>query len=72
MAHMDAEGFAKGDAEVFVLMKAFDEGSSQTVHSRTSYKYQEIAFGARYADIFVQAGGTSTIDMKVLSTVIKL
>lgn len=71
MAHMDAEGFVRAEVEVFVLMKAFDEASSQTVHSRTSYQAQEIVVGARYADIFVQAGGTSTIDMKVLSTVIR-
>jgi inward rectifier potassium channel len=72
MASLDARALAEGDAEIFVLMTAFDEASSQTVHTRTSYKATEIVFGARYQDIFVGSGDKPTIDMSVLGTVIPL
>lgn len=69
MFGLNADALAKAHAEVFILMKAFDEASSQTVHSRTSYKPQEIVFGARYRDMFVGSGGEPTIDMSALSAV---
>jgi hypothetical protein len=72
MASLDARALAEGYAEIFVLMTAFDEASSQTVHTRTSYKAAEIVFGARYQDIFVGAGDRPTIDMSVLGAVIPL
>ena len=56
-------------AELFILMTAFDEASSQAVHTRTSYKAREIVFGARYQDIFVASSGKPTIDLSVLSAV---
>ncbi len=36
------------DAEVIVLIKAFDDTFSQTVYSRSSYKYSEIIWGAKF------------------------
>lgn len=66
---LNAETLANADAEIFILMKAFDEASSQTVHSRTSYKPHEIEFGARYKDMFVGPGGKPTVDMSALSEV---
>jgi inward rectifier potassium channel len=66
---MDAEKLARSDGEVFILMTAFDEASSQIVHRRTSYKAHEIAFGARYRDIFVGSAGKPTIDISALSDV---
>jgi len=66
MAGMDETAMAKGDVEIFIVMSAFDEASSQTVYTRTSYKASEIAFGARYRDIFVGSGDKPTIDMSVL------
>jgi len=72
MASLDARALAEGDAEIFVLLTAFDEASSQTVHTRTSYKAAEIVFGARYQDIFVGSGDKPTIDMSVLGAVVPL
>jgi inward rectifier potassium channel len=69
MAGLDARALIEGNAEIFILMTAFDEASSQTVHKRTSYKGEEIVFGARYKDIFVNAGGKPTIDISVLGAV---
>ncbi len=66
---LDAEELSRADAEVFILMTAFDEATSQTVRTRMSYKAEEIAFGVRYADIFVESRGTPTIDMALLSAI---
>ena len=42
----------KCDAEIMVFLKAFDDTFSQTVHSRTSYKYFEIVWGGTFKPIF--------------------
>ncbi|HUI78241.1 MAG TPA: ion channel [Bryobacteraceae bacterium] len=39
-------------AEILILMKGFDDTFSQTVHSRYSYLYHEILWGARFAPAF--------------------
>jgi inward rectifier potassium channel len=40
------------DAEFLILLTATDETFSQTVHSRSSYKHDEIVWGASFADMF--------------------
>lgn len=47
----------ESEAEMFVLVTATDETYSQTVHSRSSYRYDEIIWDAKFKDIFVK--GTS-------------
>jgi inward rectifier potassium channel len=39
-------------AEFMVLLTGIDETFSQTVHARTSYRYDVIRWGARFSDIF--------------------
>ncbi|MEO8500279.1 MAG: ion channel [Vicinamibacteria bacterium] len=69
MSGLSEQALIDGEAEIFILMTAFDEASSQTVHTRTSYKASEIVFGARYLDIFVGSGERATIDMSLLGAV---
>ena len=45
------------DAEFFVVMEAIDETFSQAVHARTSYKPQEVVWGARFRDLFIRSEG---------------
>jgi inward rectifier potassium channel len=40
------------ECEFLVLLSAVDDSFAQTVHSRTSYRYDEIVWGAKFADIF--------------------
>jgi inward rectifier potassium channel len=40
--------------EFLVLLTALDETFMQTVHARSSYRYDEIVWGARFSDIFAQ------------------
>ncbi len=67
MWNLTAQVLKEGEAEIFILMTAFDEASSQTVHTRTSYRADEIVFGARYQDIFVGSDEKPAIDLSVLS-----
>ena len=39
-------------AELLILIKGFDDTFSQTVHSRYSYRFDEIVWGARFAPAF--------------------
>jgi inward rectifier potassium channel len=42
----------KVQAEVLILIKGYDDTFSQTVHARYSYRYEEIAWGARFSPAF--------------------
>jgi inward rectifier potassium channel len=49
----EADLAARG-VEFLVLLTALDETFMQTVHARSSYRYDEIVWGARFSDIFAQ------------------
>lgn len=59
------------DAEVLILLTGIDETFSQTVHTRSSYKADEITWKARYADIYnpPSPSGRLTIDVRKLHSV---
>lgn len=59
------------DAEFLILMSGIDETFAQVVHARSSYKPEEIVFGARFANIYnpVDEDGTISIDVSRLSEV---
>jgi len=44
----------ESDAEFLVLLTGMDETFSQMVHARSSYKAEEVLWGARYKNIFEQ------------------
>ena len=47
------EDLERLQAEIIVLIKAFDETFSQVVHSRYSYRHEEIVWGARFLPAFL-------------------
>jgi len=49
---MDETALRKCDTEVLVLLNGFDETFSQTVHTRSSYKGDEIVWGAKFRSMF--------------------
>jgi len=56
------------DAEFLILLKAFDDTFSQLVHTRFSYKFNEVRWGARFKNIFVDdKPGITAIDLEKLS-----
>lgn len=49
-----ARDLVNNEAEFLVLLSAVDETFSQTVHSRTSYRGDEIVWNARFRPMFVE------------------
>jgi inward rectifier potassium channel len=47
-----ADDLERLQAEILILIKGFDDTFSQTVHSRYSYRYDEIVWGARFSPAF--------------------
>lgn len=47
-----AEDLARLQAEVMIMIKGFDETFGQTVHTRHSYRFEEIVWDARFAPAF--------------------
>ena len=56
------------DAEFLIMLSGFDDTFSQTVNTRFSYKYDEVAYGAKFITVFStnEAGQTSQ-DLNKLS-----
>lgn len=62
------------EAEFLVLMSGTDETFSQVVHSRSSYKPDEIVWNARFAPMFVESGGAGVegMDMSRIDAVARV
>ncbi|HQU82566.1 MAG TPA: hypothetical protein PKY59_05565 [Pyrinomonadaceae bacterium] len=71
---MTEEDFKKTDAEVLVLLTATDETFAAVVHTRSSYKHEEIKVGHKFVSIYnqVESGETISINIKKLSHVEKV
>jgi inward rectifier potassium channel len=62
------DDLAAVDAEVLILLNGFDETFSQTVHTRSSYKADEIVWGAKFRNMFnpLDDDGVISIDIRKL------
>src|ERR1700688_1631547 len=59
-----AEDLERLQAEFIVFVKGFDETFSQIVHSRYSYRYDEIVWGAKFIPAFkVEAAGDLLLEV---------
>lgn len=66
---MTKEQMIDGETEVLILLKAFDDTFSQTVHSRASYLDDHILFHNRFSPVLsVDEEGTTILDLSKLST----
>ena len=65
------EDLERWDAEFLILLNGFDETFSQTVHSRSSYKFDEVKWGARFRSMFVPPDeqGILAVDVRRLHDV---
>lgn len=62
-----AESLRAADAEILVLLTGVDEGSSQTVYSRSAYGFEDIVCDARFVDMFLEPlDGRPRIDVNRL------
>ncbi len=67
---MSREQFFDSEPELLVLLSGIDEIFSQTVHARTSYRDDEIVWGAKFADMYLPTSdGTVAIDMNLLHAI---
>jgi len=53
------------DAEFLILLTGIDEAYSQTVHSRSSYKAEEVVWNARFASVFRRNNGQGILGMDI-------
>ncbi len=62
---LTGEDLRRVDAEFLVLLSGIEETFAQRVHARSSYKWDEIAWGARFSDILHHPTGREpiTLDM---------
>jgi inward rectifier potassium channel len=56
------------DAEFLIILNGFDETFSQTVHTRSSYKVDEVVWGAKFRGIFnpPREDGVLSVDIRKL------
>ncbi len=68
LAGVSAEDLRESEAEFMILLSGTDDTFSQTVHSRTSYKPQEIVWHARFRPMFVETreSGTTGMDLSLI------
>ncbi|MGI9035187.1 MAG: ion channel [Pyrinomonadaceae bacterium] len=72
--NLTAEDLEKDHAEFAVLLSGMDETYAQVVHTRTSYKSNEIKFDYKFANIYneVKSGEKISIDVRRLSKIEKI
>lgn len=64
LSGLTQESLAESDAEFLILLKAFDDTFSQTVHARSSYKHNEVIVGAKFGNIYgTDERGKTTVDL---------
>jgi inward rectifier potassium channel len=52
LAGLSLEDLKACEAEFLVLLTGFDETFAQTVHARSSYRAEEVVYGARFDSMF--------------------
>jgi inward rectifier potassium channel len=62
---LTSEDLKKADAEVLILLTGTDETLSQIVHSRSSYKADEIVWGAKFASMFIRTKAEGIVGMNL-------
>lgn len=73
MRGLTAQTLAEGDAEFFILLSAIDETFSQTVHTRSSYRFDEVVWDTKFSDMFQKLeGGRVAIDLRNIHRIEKL
>jgi inward rectifier potassium channel len=70
LAGLSEADLKAADGEFIVLIKAFDDTFAQTVYARSSYKADEIAWGARFTPMVAQPeAGMAVLDLRLLDSV---
>jgi len=65
--NFDKDGLDKSKAEFMVLVKGYNNTLSQQVHSRTSYKYYDVEWNAKFSPIFEYKNGHTIVPVNKIS-----
>lgn len=72
LSHVSPDELKATNANFAVLMKAYDDTFSQTVHSRTSYQYDELIWGGKFIPAFyTDEDGKVSLDLSRISSFTK-
>ena len=61
----DEERLIRSEAEFLILLTGIDETFSQTLHARSSYKADEVVFGAKFTRIFEREGPNDPLSLDI-------
>lgn len=62
------QDFSEGHAEMLILLKGYDDMFMTNVHSRSSYRHNEIIWGAKFANIYgYDEDGRTTVALERIS-----
>ena len=65
LAKLSKEDLESVDAEFFISMKAIDETYAQQIHQRTSYKWTDVIWNAKFIPaIGISPDGVATVDLQ--------
>jgi inward rectifier potassium channel len=59
------EELERVEAEILILLSGIDEAFEQTVHARSSYRAEEIAWNARFQSMFLSADPGSRVSVDI-------
>lgn len=65
---LSAEELQLRDMEIIVVIKAFDETFSQSVFSRSSYKFKELKWGEKFKYLISHQDGRISVDVSSISS----
>lgn len=71
LAGVTEEELAKSEAEFVIRLSAYDETSGATVHVRSSYRWDEIVWGAKFVSVIDRTGadGIIRVDVQKISEI---
>ncbi len=65
-----AEDLERLQAEILIMIKAFDDTFSQTVQVRYSYRYDEITWGAKFTSAFeIESNGDLRLEVNKVGSI---
>lgn len=65
--NFDKESLDKSKAEFMLIVKGFNDTLSQAVHSRTSYKFYDVEWDAKFSPIFEYKDGNAVVPVNKIS-----
>lgn len=72
LSKLDKNDLDKSNAEFMVLIKGFNNTLSQQVHSRSSYKYYDVEWNAKFSPIFTNENDMAVVPVDKIGDFVKV